>query len=153
MKFNSGQITAVIAIAAIISPVIVAIINDIFTFKLKKEEFQLNLSKLKTEEKVKYQESITKHENQRRSLVANFVSSANRCYQHIQVGDYGHLVNAKEEFAEAVANLIVVSKPQQQKQLIDWLNLSQSRDKNEWEKLVIEINRESPELLKSIDKQ
>lgn len=49
MKFDSGQITVVIAIAAIVSPVIVAIINDIFTYRLKKNEFELNLSKAKEE--------------------------------------------------------------------------------------------------------
>lgn len=36
MKFDPDKITATIAIVAIISPVIVAIVNDIFTYKLKK---------------------------------------------------------------------------------------------------------------------
>ena len=43
MKFDSGQITVVIAIAAIISPVIVAVVNDIFNYRLKKLEFQSNI--------------------------------------------------------------------------------------------------------------
>lgn len=50
MKFDSSQITVVIAIAAIISPVIVAVVNDIFTYKLKKQEFELNNEKLQKEQ-------------------------------------------------------------------------------------------------------
>lgn len=151
MKFDSGQITVVIAIAAIVSPVIVAIINDIFTYRLKKNEFELNLSKAKEEKEMKHQETIAQLQIQRRNLIANFVSSANRCYLCIQVEDYVSFVDAKKVFAEVTSNLMVVSSPKEQKQLLNWLNLSQSPEKSEWKDLVAEINHEAPNLLKRIN--
>lgn len=151
MKFDSGQITVVIAIAAIISPVIVAVVNDIFTYKLKKREFESNTLKLKQEQEFQQHKLDIESQNDLRRLISNFVASANKSYQHIQVGDYGHLVDAKEEFADSASQLFVVLPVVEQKQILTWLNKSQSRDKSEWLDLIIEINSEAPKLLKSIN--
>lgn len=49
------------------------------------------------------------------------------------------------------SQLFVVLPVVEQKQILTWLNKSQSRDKSEWLDLITEINSEVPKLLKSIN--
>ena len=63
------------------------------------------------------------------------------------------MVDAKKEFATATSKLFVDLPLTKQKQILNWLNQSQSREENEWHDLVTEINSEAPKLLKSINHQ
>lgn len=94
MKFDSGQITVVIAIAAIISPVIVAVVNDVFNYKLKKQEFELNTLKLEQKKEVQQHKINIELQTKMRKLVADFITITNQCYQHVQVENYGQLAKA-----------------------------------------------------------
>ena len=151
MKFNANQITVVIAIAAIISPVIVAIVNDIFTYQLKKKELESAEVKSLKEYQLKQKELVENSKIKLRTLLSKFVSSANKCYQHIKVHDYNYLVTAKEEFADAASDLFIVMPSNKQEKILDWLNRSQANDEAEWLSIITEINSEAPKLLKSIN--
>lgn len=144
------NVTVAVAIGAIISPVIVAIINDWFTYKLKKKELQLNVSKIHQEQETEHQKLKLEFQTNLQKLVSEYVSSANNCYNLAQVGDWGELVSAKERFDNASAKLFVVLPSKKQKQVLEWLNQSRSRDENEWLNLVTEINEQAPKLLKGV---
>lgn len=153
MKFDSSQITVVIAIAAIISPVIVAVVNDIFTYKLKKQEFELNNEKLQKEQEFQQHKLDIESQNKIRELVSDFVASANHYYHAILIEDLGLIDKSQDEFANANAQLLVKLPPQKQKLMLSWLNKSHSNNPNEWYELITEINSEAPKLLKSINYQ
>ena len=142
MKFDSSQITVVIAIAAIISPVIVAVVNDIFTYKLKKKEIESNNEKLQKEQEFQQHKLDIESQNKIRELVSDFVASANHYYHAILT-----------QFANANAQLLVKLPPQKQKLMLSWLNKSHSNNPNEWYELITEINSKAPKLLKSINYQ
>lgn len=151
MKFDSGQITVVIAIAAIISPVIVAVVNDVFNYKLKKQEFKLNISKLKQEKELQQHKTNIESQTKMRKLVSDFVASANHYYHAILIEDLGLIDKSQDEFANSNAKLFVELSTEKQKQMLDWLNRSHTENKFEWQNLVNEINSEAPKLLKSVN--
>lgn len=151
MKFDSGQITVVIAIAAIISPVIVAVVNDVFNYKLKKQEFKLNISKLKQEKELQQHKTNIESQTKMRKLVSDFVASANHYYHAILIEDLGLIDKSQDEFANSNAKLFVELSTEEQKQMLDWLNRSHTENKLEWQNLINEINSEAPKLLKSIN--
>lgn len=151
MKFDSSQITVVIAIAAIISPVIVAVVNDIFTYKLKKREFESNTLKLKQEQEFQQHKLDIESQNDLRRLISNFVASANHYYHAILIEDLGLIDKSQDEFANSNAKLFVELSTEEQKQMLDWLNRSHTENKLEWQNLVNEINSEAPKLLKSVN--
>lgn len=151
MKFDSGQITVVIAIAAIISPVIVAVVNDVFNYKLKKQEFKLNISKLKQEKELQQHKTNIESQTKMRKLVSDFVASANHYYHAILIEDLGLIDKSQDEFANSNAKLFVELSAEEQKQMLDWLNRSHTENKLEWQNLVNEINSEAPKLLKSVN--
>ena len=151
MKFDSSQITVVIAIAAIISPVIVAVVNDIFTYKLKKKEIESNNEKLQKEQEFQQHKLDIESQNKIRELVSDFVASANHYYHAILIEDLGLIDKSQDEFANSNAKLFVELSTEEQKQMLDWLNRSHTENKLEWQNLVNEINSEAPKLLKSVN--
>lgn len=153
MKFDSGQITVAIAIAAIISPVIVAVVNDIFTYKLKKKEFELNNEKLQKEQEFQQYKLDIESQNKARELISNFVASANHYYHAVLTEDLALQAKSQNEFANTNAELFVKLPSQKQNLMIDWLNRSHSTSLTEWYDLITEINSEAPKLLKSINQQ
>lgn len=153
MKFDSSQITVVIAIAAIISPVIVAVVNDIFTYKLKKKEIESNNEKLQKEQEFQQHKLDIESQNKIRDLVSDFVASANHYYYAILTEDLGLQDKSQDEFASANAQLFVELPLQKQELMLNWLNKSHSNNPNEWYELITEINSEAPKLLKSINYQ
>lgn len=153
MKFDYGQITVAIAIAAIISPVIVAVVNDIFTYRLKKKEFESNNEKLQKEQEFQQHKLDIESQNKTRELISNFVASANHYYYAVLSEDLTLIDKSQNEFVNANTKLFVELPPQKQNLMIDWLNRSQSTNSAEWHDLVTEINSEAPKLLKSINHQ
>lgn len=151
MKFDSGQITVVIAIAAIISPVIVAVVNDVFTYKLKKKEFDSNALKLKQEQEFQQYKLNIESQNELRKLISEFVASANHYYHAVLTDDYDLQATSQNEFANANAKLFVELPSQKQELMLDWLNRSHSNNPTEWYQLLTEINSEAPQLLKSVN--
>lgn len=79
MNLNSTNITAVIAIAAIISPVLVQIIKSLFDYQLRKKEFKLKQS-ISDEKKSKRNHRIAKqYHDQYEQTLLSFVSAVNEC--------------------------------------------------------------------------
>lgn len=151
MKFDSGQITVVIAIAAIISPVIVAVVNDIFTYKLKKQEFESNALKFEQEQEFQQHKLDIELQNELRRLISDFIASANHYYHAVLTDDLGLQAKFQNEFANTNARLFIELPLQKQKLMIDWLNRSHTNNPTEWYELITEINSEAPKLLKSIN--
>ena len=147
MKFDSSQITVVIAIAAIISPVIVAVVNDIFNYRLKKLEFQSNIEKLQRERDLQRYKTIVNSQVKERELISNFIAATNHCYQYARTEDYGNLATAKEEFDKTIAKVFVELPPTNQEQLKNWLDKSHTENKSEWQDLATEINSKASDLL------
>lgn len=139
MKMNADNITAVIAIAAIISPVFVTIVNNFFTYKLKKSETQFKIEQFNKENLSK----TTK-------LVSDFISSANALNTYEQTGGWQLKAVARNQFAQAGASLLPYLSPAYQKVMQHWLIFSQVGDKNGWNQITKDINKEASNLLNDV---
>ena len=79
MKLNSSNITTVIAIAAIVSPVLVQIIKSFFDYRLSKREFDLKQS-IRDDNKRERDNKIKKQDREQYvHALLDFVSAINEC--------------------------------------------------------------------------
>lgn len=142
MKFNADQITVVIAIAAIISPVIVAIVNDFYNYQLEKSKFRYT----------QVQKSKNNISNMNK-LVSDFITAANVLNTYEQAENWQLKAKARNQFVKCGSKLLPYLSPAYQKVMRDWLKFSQVDDKNDWFKITRNINDEAINLLKDVGNQ
>lgn len=130
-----------IAIAAIISPVIVTIVNNVHSNKLRELE-------IKTKHFQNSQDKISTLND----LVTNFVAAANVLNTYEQTGGWQLKANVRNQFVKSGSKLLPYLSPDYQKLMQDWLKLSQIDDKSAWFSITKHINNESVNLLNDVKK-
>lgn len=142
---NPEMVLAIIAIVALISPVLVAIVNDIATYKLKSAEIKAQQKVAKQKQSLEYRSKVNK-------LVSDFISAANELNTYEQTGNVPVKAKARTKFAQSCSNLLAYVPRKEQSKLLDWLDYSLVDDKAGWLKITMQINLHASDLLALVNK-